>query len=752
MAIKRHVQHIRSSVPESVPTAEQLTYGEIAINYSTDNERMFIKNANNDIVPFYSGKVIEENEQVTAAALTDLDGRINDIEENNVNTENMESVTYSELKSKRNNGELVPGKHYRITDYVTTTTQENTQSAGHQFDIVVLALDEKTLSENAHAMLHDGDTYFSTNRADLSAWELKYYLDNDTNRFAWAVVGEQKELRLYKADGYAEEEGSYPMNEGENHIDRSDWFSYIGTTDYNGSTYYAWRKYEGEGEGVAKDYVILTNTLYQPGDLNPGTNDEYDGSNPGFNGVAADVAYTLIMDGDTTNDYEGLNHNSKAIDEYVCLCEYGEVSGADSVVFETGNGKGVVYYMKDEWNNECHYDFKNIQFNRKLSNGALDATNGDDTFVYTFNLWRINAQKIEDASIIGNTLVNDEEHINGVYGNKINPVSEYNVYSEQTRFEVTQYLLNDNVFLNYEDAEGFFYGCYTNILGYDCSSNTFGNMCCSNNFGDNCHNNTFGGACNSNTLGDNCASNTLGGNCGPNTFGDGCSSNTFGNDCGSNTLGDNCDSNTFGNECGSNTLGDECHYNTFGNGCLLNTLGDECRYNTFGNKCESNTLGDECITNSFGSHVRYSTFGKACLGNSFGNACLSNSFGNRCYNNIFGNNCISNIFVNYCKSNTFGNDCKSNTFGNECSSNSFGNSVNSVRLSIDYTYYVVVESGNHNITLSSTATTSLSNPLRNITIAQGVNNTDTNKEISHNTVNDTFKTTYQSANSVVVNV
>lgn len=27
-------------------------------------------------------------------------------------------------------------------------------------------------------------------------------------------------------------------------------------------------------------------------------------------------------------------------------------------------GKGVIYYMKDEWDNECHYDFKNIMFKR----------------------------------------------------------------------------------------------------------------------------------------------------------------------------------------------------------------------------------------------------------------------------------------------------------------------------------------------------------------------------------------------------
>lgn len=512
MSVRKHLIHVKSNqltngstTEPKAPESDAISYGEIAINYLKDKERMFIKNSNDEIVPFYSGKVIDDNEAVTAQALSELNGRIYDIEESSVNLENMESITYSELKSKRDNGGLVPGKHYRITDYVTTTAQESTQSAGHQFDVVVLALDESTLSENAHAMLHDGDTYFSTNNADLSAWELKYCLDNDTDRFAWA----------------------------------------------------------------------------------------------------------------------------------------------DSV-----NGKGVIYYMKDEWNNECPYDFKNIQFKRSLSNGALDTTNGDDTFVYTFNLWRINTQKIEDASIIGNTLVNDEGHINGVYGNKINSVSEYSFISEQTSFEVTQYLLNDNVFLNSYDEEDFFYGCYANILGYDCFSNTFGNR---------------------------------------------------------------CNSNTFGNGCNANI---------FGNGCILNTFGNDAYDNTFGDNIYRNTFGNECYNNSFGDDA------------------YENTFGNSYWNNSFGNGCSSNLF---------GHGCNSNSFGHYFRYNSFGNAVNHVIFIKDYTYYVIVENGNQYITLTSTATTDSSNLLRNITIAQGVNNITTNKSISHDTVNDTFKTTYQSANSVVVN-
>ena len=94
------------------------------------------------------------------------------------------NVTYEELVNLRKNSQLNPGQQYRITDYVTTTTQSDTQSAGHQFDIIVVADDVNVLNENARAIQHAGDTYFSN--SDLNAWELKYCLDNDTDRFAWA--------------------------------------------------------------------------------------------------------------------------------------------------------------------------------------------------------------------------------------------------------------------------------------------------------------------------------------------------------------------------------------------------------------------------------------------------------------------------------------------------------------------------------------------------------------------------------------
>lgn len=93
-------------------------------------------------------------------------------------------TTHSELKAKRDAGQLVAGAFYRITDYEATTTQANTQSVGHPFDIIVQALEERTLSEDAQAIQREGDTYFAD--SNLAAWKLRYTLDNDTTRFGWA--------------------------------------------------------------------------------------------------------------------------------------------------------------------------------------------------------------------------------------------------------------------------------------------------------------------------------------------------------------------------------------------------------------------------------------------------------------------------------------------------------------------------------------------------------------------------------------
>lgn len=101
-----------------------------------------------------------------------------------IDLEKVLPVTYESLVQLRDEERLLPGQWYRITDYVTTTTQADTQSADHPFDILVMASKPDLLLETAFAAVHEGDTYFQSSK--LEAWELNYCLDNDTDRFAWA--------------------------------------------------------------------------------------------------------------------------------------------------------------------------------------------------------------------------------------------------------------------------------------------------------------------------------------------------------------------------------------------------------------------------------------------------------------------------------------------------------------------------------------------------------------------------------------
>lgn len=89
----------------------------------------------------------------------------------------MEEITYSALRALQNDSKLVPGKAYRIIDYVTVINGtydlsaigasgyvHYATSAGHPFDIIVVADDESHLNENARAALHSGDTYFANSK------------------------------------------------------------------------------------------------------------------------------------------------------------------------------------------------------------------------------------------------------------------------------------------------------------------------------------------------------------------------------------------------------------------------------------------------------------------------------------------------------------------------------------------------------------------------------------------------------------
>lgn len=114
---------------------------------------------------------------------------------------NYTNISYDKLVNLRNNSALQTGVLYRITDYVTTTSQEGTKSAGIPFDIIVIATSNNTLSEDAKAVHHD--SYFNNEKVD--SWEIKYCLDNDNTRFGWADITNGKGVIYYMKDEFNNE-------------------------------------------------------------------------------------------------------------------------------------------------------------------------------------------------------------------------------------------------------------------------------------------------------------------------------------------------------------------------------------------------------------------------------------------------------------------------------------------------------------------------------------------------------------------
>lgn len=101
---------------------------------------------------------------------------------------NMQQVTYSELVELRNNGELVSGKYYRITDYVATAKSGSDYTPTNvPLDVIVIALTENSLCEEGYAVKRNGYNYTSAiNNVFKRTIKIFYNLDNDVDEYDWA--------------------------------------------------------------------------------------------------------------------------------------------------------------------------------------------------------------------------------------------------------------------------------------------------------------------------------------------------------------------------------------------------------------------------------------------------------------------------------------------------------------------------------------------------------------------------------------
>ena len=111
------------------------------------------------------------------AYLTDLRASMPNVDDTTI------KLTYAQIKTLKNNDQLIAGRTYLITDYSTMTIDSETQSAGHDFDIVLKANTTNSFETICSAHLRAGTNYFEEQY--ISQWILWYNFDNNTDLCSW---------------------------------------------------------------------------------------------------------------------------------------------------------------------------------------------------------------------------------------------------------------------------------------------------------------------------------------------------------------------------------------------------------------------------------------------------------------------------------------------------------------------------------------------------------------------------------------
>ena len=426
----------------------------------------------------------------------------------------MKEVTWAQLKALRDGGTLTEGRWYRITDFVTTvaaTEDEQTgevmvRSAGHQFDVLVMAESAGVLAETALAARHTGDTYFQS--AKLEAWQLKYCLDNDTTRFAWADTANGKGV-------------IYEM-----------------TDEWGNTLPYDFKNVQ------FRRYLIK-------GQL--AVNSDYDESDEDYGALLK--WFRAQFTTSQTTDNAKLQKLAKFMHKY---CGY----YSEQYIYDDG--------YEDSWDNVTMEDGGTRMFcclsddyDSYAIISEVDMTKA--CWCYTFGVrTALTVTDDTDHSLPGkcaeNDMTADMDGGAALLGGTVFVWNSANGYARKNL--VTGYFRN-NTFSGNCERNTFSGYCSNNTFSGNCYNNSFSGSCYYDSFSGNCYNNSFSGYCGYNSFSGECRYNTFSGKCERNTFSGNCERNRFSGYCGYNSFSGDCGYNSFSGYCGYNSFSGYCNNNTF---------------------------------------------------------------------------------------------------------------------------------------------------------------------------------------------
>ena len=469
----------------------------------------------------------------------------------------IDKVTHAELVAMRDAGELIAGRRYRIIDFVTTTSQPDTRSAGHRFDIIVMADSSSTLNENATAIKHK----FTEEELVVPTYFL-WRSDNDAD---YGII-----TKVRVPQSLDDIVGRY-TNDGEEYISNKMLGNYTELSSAN------------EDEMLLK--WLYTNED-DPNDTESGT-DTYS--------FVSEITF------DETDD-PNYFADSKLNAWQLKYCLDNDITRY--LYTDPEKGKGVIYYLEDEFGNKGDFDFKNIQHKRykvtdDSADGILSLLDGqyvgfnadmqdliiedDSDYIWAFSASMPSYSLDEDTEELNLDMTNQLDAtlnrlpegtgIDADGGGYAHPV----IFCKNNRFVTHQismslddgtwvypYRVSNIVLFCYPKyfsgddvipARVEFENCSDNVLASDSDFITANSMFSRNTFLTANSNLIFGRSVGRTIFKGDCYRCTFGGNIVDTTFGGGLSSCTFGGYIYGSTFGGYIDYVTFGGDIRNTTFG-----------------------------------------------------------------------------------------------------------------------------------------------------------------------------------------------------
>ena len=460
--------------------------------------------------------------------------------------ENVLLMDYVSILNLKRNGLLDTSKKYRMIDYVTLTSQKNTQSGLHHFDLLLTPVSENEFSREVKALPHEDDEYFKN--ADMNAWVIYYDIENNTEKYEWADLTHGKGVIYFMSDEFGNK----------------------APYDFKNIMFKRWAV-----KGEKKENAILYGNIDRETEISYSKEVEYEKS---------EFYYT----------FSTLRYGNQVLEPTESKSEHYTHLWVCDITVEPFK---YPFKLSDRYGNDMC--FGNVIFPARSKEGKL--TLNDNVFVGFPSYWeRKEGGKatIKIANISYNILRG------GCIGNTLCGNSTYDIF--------------------YED-------CQYNSLYGNCSLNTFGRFCNANTLTNNCNNNRFGDMSSDNSI-DESSNNFFETHCCGN-FLEKSSGNSFKDACVNNTL-KSSKYNMFRLGCTRNELF-ESHGNCFGNMCSKNYFSTNCKNNIFENECIENSFGDNCCNNRLYSNCSFIDMEKDNMYNTF--------MGNNCFIHMHGG--IQNVVV-----------------------------------------------------------------------------------------------------------